>query len=86
MQQELQRILMQTNKTVVFVTHSVIEAVFLADHIVVLTARPGMVKGIIDVNLPRPREYTDDSYLDIREAVLSLLNEEVEKELEMDGM
>ncbi len=86
MQQELQRILMQTNKTVVFVTHSVIEAVFLADRIVVLTARPGMVKGIIDVNLPRPREYTDDSYLDIREAVLSLLSEEVEKELEMDGM
>lgn len=82
MQKELVRIWMQNQKTVVFVTHSVIEAVFLADRIVVFTARPGKIKGIVDVDLPRPRLYTDDAYLDVREKVLSLLEEEVEKEID----
>jgi len=41
-------------KTVVFVTHSVIEAVYLADRVFVMTARPGTIKGIVDVDLLRP--------------------------------
>jgi len=86
MQQELERILMQTCKTVVFVTHSVIEAVYLADRIVVFTARPGTVKGVVEVDLPRARKYTDDAYLDTRGQVLSLLEEEVEKEIQQDGL
>ncbi len=83
MQQELMRIWEKTKKTVIFVTHSVIEAAYLADTIVVMTARPGKVKGIINVNLPRPRSYTDKEYLSIREKVLSLLEEEVIKSLEL---
>lgn len=81
MQQELMKIWEKAKKTVVFVTHSVIEAVYLADTIIVMTARPGRVKGIIDVNLPRPRSYTDEKYLAIRKKVLSLLEEEVTKTL-----
>ena len=84
MQRELIRIWEKTKKTVVFVTHSVIEAVYLADTIVVMTARPGRVKGIIDVDLPRPRNYTDKRYLSIREKVLNLLEEEVTKSLELE--
>lgn len=84
MQRELIRIWEKTKKTVVFVTHSVIEAVYLADTIVVMTARPGRVKGIIDVDLPRPRNYTDKKYLSIREKVLNLLEEEVTKSLELE--
>jgi ABC-type nitrate/sulfonate/bicarbonate transport system ATPase subunit len=83
MQRELTRIWEQTKKTVLFVTHSVIEAVYLADTIVVMTARPGRIKGIIEVNLPRPRSYTDEKYLAIREKVLNLLEEEVTKSLEL---
>ncbi|MBN1122364.1 MAG: ABC transporter ATP-binding protein [Anaerolineae bacterium] len=79
MQQELVRIWQETKKTVLFITHSVIEAVYLADRIVVMTARPGQVKGIVDVDLPRPRNYTGDDYLEVREKVLSLLEEEVAK-------
>jgi len=83
MQQELMRIWEKTKKTVIFVTHSVIEAVYLADTIVVMTARPGRIKGVIEVDLPRPRSYTDKRYLSIREKVLALLEEEVTKSLEL---
>jgi len=82
MQQEMVSIWEAARKTVVFVTHSVIEAVYLADRIIVMTARPGSVKGIVDVNVPRPREYTEDHYLDVRHDVLDLLEEEVRRSVE----
>jgi NitT/TauT family transport system ATP-binding protein len=81
MQRELTKIWEKLKKTVVFVTHSVIEAVYLSDVIVVMTARPGKVKGIIEANLPRPRDYTGDDYLEVRKQVLELLEEEVEREV-----
>lgn len=83
MQQELIRIWEKTKKTVIFVTHSVIEAVYLADTIVIMTARPGRVKGMINVDLPRPRSYTGERYLSIRKKVLDLLEEEVTKSLRL---
>jgi ABC-type nitrate/sulfonate/bicarbonate transport system ATPase subunit len=55
MQVELLRIWEQHRKTAVFVTHSVDEALFLSDRIVVMTARPGRVAAILPVDLPRPR-------------------------------
>ncbi len=55
MQVEIQRIWLQNQKTTVYVTHLIDEAVFLADEVIVLTARPGTVKTIIPINLPRPR-------------------------------
>ena len=79
MQQEMVSIWEAARKTVVFVTHSVIEAVYLGDRIVVMTARPGSVKGIVDVDVARPRKYTEEHYLHIRKQVLALLEEEVAK-------
>ncbi len=55
MNQELLRIWSQTKKTIMFVTHSIAEAVFLSSRIVVMTPRPGKIERIIDVNLPYPR-------------------------------
>ncbi len=52
---ELQRIWSATRNTVVFVTHSIHEAVWLSDRILVMTARPGSMKGLVPVDLPRPR-------------------------------
>jgi len=86
MQQELVGIWEATQRTVLFVTHSVIEAVYLADRIIVLTARPGTVKGIVNVPISRPREYTEEQYLELRRIVLNLLEEEVAKEMKLDNI
>ena len=54
---ELLRIWSQTNKTVVFITHSLTEAVYLADEVLVMSARPGRIIDRIPITLPRPRGY-----------------------------
>lgn len=57
---ELQRIWMQSKKTIIFVTHSISEAVFLADRIVILSPRPGRIAEIVSIDdLPRPRQLSD---------------------------
>jgi NitT/TauT family transport system ATP-binding protein len=75
MQIELQEIWRKTRKTILFVTHSVDEAVFLADRIVVLTERPGRIREIVPVKkCPRPRDRTCRDFVDIRRHVLDLIS------------
>jgi NitT/TauT family transport system ATP-binding protein len=61
---ELQRIHMQLHTTVVFVTHALSEAVLLADRVVVLSSRPGQVRKVIDVDIPRPRSLGMGAHVD----------------------
>jgi NitT/TauT family transport system ATP-binding protein len=56
LQQELLQIWESNRKTVVFITHSIDEAIFLSDHIMLMSGHPGKVKNIFDVNLARPRD------------------------------
>lgn len=56
LQEELLRVWEKTKKTIVFVTHGIDEAVFLADRVAVMTANPGTLKEIVEINLPRPRD------------------------------
>ena len=81
MQQDLLEIWRQTGRTIVFVTHSVQEAVFLGDRIAVMTARPGRVKAIIDVGLAHPRDVTSAEFGRLMRPVYAALKEEVLKTL-----
>lgn len=77
LQNELIRIWERNKKTILFVTHSVDEAVYLSDTIIILTRRPGTIKEIISVNLPRPRDRGNPEYAKLVAQLLDLLGEEV---------
>jgi len=73
LQKELLDIWHKTKKTIIFVTHSVDEAVYLADRLVVLTSRPGRVCEIIPIDLGRPRDRTSADFALVRRKVLDLI-------------
>ncbi len=77
MQSELLRIWEEEKKTVVFVTHSVDEAIYLADRIVIMSARPGRIKDIIDIDILRPRSRTSAEVNSIRDRILCDLRSEI---------
>ena len=70
LQAELVRIWEQTRKTVVYVTHNVAEAVYLADRVVVMTPHPGMVKTEVPIRLARPRDPLSVEFLEYQKSLL----------------
>ena len=75
MQRELLSLWAGTKQTIIFVTHSVDEAVYLADRIVVLSQRPGTVREIIPIPWSRPRDRTSAEFAEVRRRVLDMINE-----------
>ncbi|MDZ7747393.1 MAG: ABC transporter ATP-binding protein [Halobacteriales archaeon] len=72
--EELLDVWQETQKTVLFVTHDVEEAVTLADRIVVMTPGPGQVKEFVDVDLDRPRSRTDEAFIEYQERIRDLIH------------
>ena len=85
LQHELLRIWQEHRKTVVFITHSVVEAIYLADRIVLMTARPGRIKTVLKVDLVHPRDPTSDEFRAIERRVYADLDEELAKSFRMEG-
>ena len=79
LQEELLSIWETHRKTVVFVTHSISESIFLADRIVVMATRPGSVKEVIDVELPRPRDRSEPAFIALERHIKQLVRAEVQK-------
>jgi NitT/TauT family transport system ATP-binding protein len=80
MQQELLRIWGATRKTAMFITHDITEAVYLADRVIVFTARPGRVKLDVKIELPRPRDLRlkrDARFIDYERMIWETIREEV---------
>jgi NitT/TauT family transport system ATP-binding protein len=86
MQAELLRIWRANRKTVLFVTHQIDEAVYLADRVVVMTSRPGQIKAILDVEIPRPRDLSvkrTPRFLELVDTIWQMIEEEVKAALQM---
>jgi len=80
--EDLSVLLSRTDKTIVFVTHSLGEAVFLADRVAVFSARPGSIKEIIEIDEPHPRRpdfITSEKFTRIRNQLYALLHDEIRK-------
>ena len=87
MQNELVHLWQETdlhNKTVIFVTHDIREAVLLADKIIVMTARPGKLKSEIVIELDRPRDTFDQQYVDYTREVFTGMEKEIEAALKTE--
>jgi NitT/TauT family transport system ATP-binding protein len=76
LQDELLRIWAELKKTVVFVTHGIEESIYLADRVVVMTYRPGTVKRIVPVGLPRPRDPSSAEFNALKRELTALVMEE----------
>lgn len=90
LQKELLRIWEETHKTILFITHSIDEAVFLADRVAIMTARPGTIKEVVDIPISRTARFEDDiksssGFVKTRHELWGLLKEEVVKAQEICG-
>lgn len=76
LREELQRIWMETRRTILFITHSVEEAVYLADRVVALSPDTGQIAGVLSVTLERPRHVYAQEFVELRHQILEMVRGE----------
>ena len=76
LREELEKIWTETHKTILFITHSVEESVYLADKVVVLSPKTASIKSIIDIPLERPRHVYSPEFVDLRHQILDIIKGE----------
>ncbi|SES23669.1 NitT/TauT family transport system ATP-binding protein [Salipaludibacillus aurantiacus] len=76
---EVQFIWQETQKTILFVTHNIRESILLSDRIVLMGTRPGGIRKIFTVDLPRPRKPSSPEFIKLEEEIMSILAGEIEK-------
>ena len=74
LQDDVRKLSSEEKKTIIFVTHDIEEAVFLADRIVIMSANPGRIKALLTVQLPKHRDRTSNDFLMIRDKVYEIFN------------
>lgn len=82
LQDDILEISRRHKKTIIFVTHDIEEAVFLADRIVVMTPNPGKIKSIVSVNLRHNRDRTGDDFVALRDKIFEIFNMKHHDEIE----
>lgn len=85
LQHQLLDIWQKNRKTVVFVTHSVQEAIYLSTRVIVMTARPGRIKLDQKIDLPHPRDFSSAEFRDYEKLVYDQLDEELAKTFKLEG-
>ncbi len=78
---ELEQIWEKTGKTIVYITHSVEEAVYFADRVVVMSENPGRIKDIIPIDIARPRHVEDEKFVALRKQILDQVGQGVKKSM-----
>jgi NitT/TauT family transport system ATP-binding protein len=89
MQLELLRIWTEAKKTVLFITHQINEAIYLADRVIIFGARPGKVKDVLKIDLPRPRPLAvkrSKQFLEYEDHLWVRIEEEVRKTMAADQL
>lgn len=79
LREELERIWEKTGKTIFYVTHSVEEAIYFADRVVVMSENPGRIRSIIPIDLPRPRDIEEERFTALRRQILGEVQLSVKK-------
>ena len=82
LREELEAIWEKTGKTIIYVTHSVEEAIYFADRVVVMSENPGRIREIIPVGLQRPRHIENKEFLELRTRILQSVKAGVKKSME----
>ena len=82
LQTDILEIAQDTKKTVVFVTHDIEEAVFLADRIVVMTPNPGKIKSIVNIQLGHERDRTSDEFIVARDKIFEIFHMKSDRTVE----